>query len=415
MSFLFFLLPLFSFCTLGLSNNENKLKNILLKDYESDTIPRFNQTPVQLKLGIALRAFNNINQIDGTITSNIWLRHWWNDYQLRWNEKDWNISKISLNTNLDSNRPIWTPDIYIYNTAENPLQDLHYSRAIVYSNGNIIWSRPGMMTSTCVFDLSNFPYDQQICNFKFGSWTYHGKELNLSMRQNENVDKTNYQENDGWELIETNAKLDERIYKCCPEPYQSIYYTFKLRRKPGFFVLNIIIPTFATATLMILSLLIPWDSGERISFAITVMLSIIVFLLILSESLPKTNTKPLLSKMLIGLVFFSLFVVFFTVTISTIHSYSKKNKNFCRKLLNLFDKCNLTCKKDRPLNRTNSYINGVDNPDILENNPDNQEDKKKDEELCDRMADILEKIFTSLFFMAFIIYCSVVFTQKPNY
>ena len=55
------------------------------------------------------------------------------------------------------------------------------------------------------------------------------------------------------------------------------------------------------------------------------------------------------------------------------------------------------------------------NPEILENNPDNQDDKKKEEELCDKMADILEKIFTSLFFMAFIIYCCIVFTQKPNY
>ncbi len=67
--------------------------------------------------------------------------------------------------------------------------------------------------------------------------------------------------------------------------------------------LNIIIPTYATASLMIISLVVPWDSGERISFTITVMLSLIVFLLILSESLPKTDAHPLLSKMLIGLTF----------------------------------------------------------------------------------------------------------------
>ena len=68
---------------------------------------------------------------------------------------------------------------------------------------------------------------------------------------------------------------------------------------------------------MIVSLLIPWDSGERISFAVTVMLSI-VFLLILSENLPKTKTKPLLSRMLIGLVFFSLFVVFLQLLLVTL-------------------------------------------------------------------------------------------------
>ena len=138
---------------------------------------------------------------------------------------------------------------------------------------------------------------------------YHSQEVNLSIRQNENIDITNYQENDGWYLEGTKVSVQEKIYNCCPEKYQSIHYYFKIKRKPGF-ILNIIIPTFATATLMILSLLIPWDSGERISFAITVMLSIIVFLLILSESLPKTNTKPLLSRMLIGLVF-SRYLLYF--------------------------------------------------------------------------------------------------------
>ena len=55
---------------------------------------------------------------------------------------------------------------------------------------------------------------------------------------------------------------------------------------------------------MILTLLVPWDSGERISFAVTVLLTIIVFLLIISENLPKSDNKPLLSRMIIGLIYF---------------------------------------------------------------------------------------------------------------
>ena len=386
-------------------NKENILKEKLLTNYVNDVLPYTNSnTSVKLKLGIALRAFNEINQIDGTITSNIWLRHWWNDPKLVWNKTEWGISKISLFTDTDIERSIWVPDIYLYNTAESPMENLHYSRAIIYSNGDIIWSRPGIITSTCHFDLEFFPYDQQTCYLKFGSWTYHAAELDLSTKNNDNMDLSNFQKNEGWDILETNSQLDETLYQCCPEVYQAIYYNFKLRRKPGFFVLNIIIPTFATATLMILSLLIPWDSGERISFTMTVMLSIIVFLLILSESLPKTNTKPLLSRMLIGLVFFSLFVVFFTVVISAIHSYTKNNKQFCRKLMVFLNKFNLNCKKNN-ITRTNSYSNAIRND--TNNDTDIEE--------CNKVVSILENIFTGIFLFSFVVYCLVVFNIKPEY
>ena len=97
----------------------------------------------------------------------------------------------------------------------------------------------------------------------------------------------------------------------CPEEFSDITYNFTLRRKPGYYNLNIVIPTFATAVLMLLSFIVPWDSGERI-YLYYLMLSIIVFLLILSDSLPKTDTRPLLSEMLIGLTFFSFCCIFYS-------------------------------------------------------------------------------------------------------
>ena len=67
-------------------------------------------------------------------------------------------------------------DIYLYNTAEQPLSQLDYSHVSVSYNGYILWSRPGIVVSTCFFDLKDFPYDQQVCELKFGSWSYHGEQ-----------------------------------------------------------------------------------------------------------------------------------------------------------------------------------------------------------------------------------------------
>jgi len=309
------------------------------------------------------------------------------------------------------------------------MENLDYSRAHLYYNGLVSWSRPGIIKSTCKFDLEYFPYDTQHCHLKFGSWVYHKDQLNISVRSGANaIDISNYQENDGWELMNYSTEYSEAKYQCCPEIYPDIKYQLTLRRKPGYYTLNIITPTYATSALMIISLIVPWDSGERISFAITVMLSLIVFLLILSENLPKTDTKPLLSRMLVGLTFFSLFVVFFTVIISALYSYKTNKKNVIIRLYKYIKpdpaETPTETPAETPLNsltpRTNSYNNATGKDDIVINrnvdsaNSDNDSmTSTKSENKYKIMASNLESIFTVIFFFGFIIYSAVMFSLIP--
>ena len=393
---LIILLNLFRF---GYSS-EIQVKKLVFENYTRDILPN---TTVNIKLGIAIRSLNNINQVDGTITSNIWLRHWWNDKNIKWNKSIWNVSKITAYTEPELERSIWTPDIFIYNTAEKPMDELLKTNAIIYSNGDIIWSRPGMIKTSCVFDLENFPFDTQICSYKFGSWSYDTSQINLS-NADFPIDLTNYQSNQEWTIVKTEHYIEEKVYECCAETFQSSFYKITLKRKYGYYVLNIILPTFATSTLMIICLLIPWDSGERISYAVTVMLSIIVFLLILSENLPKTDTKPILSKMLIGLVFFALFIVYSTVFIGIMHDYTNKNSKIAKYIISFLDKYNLSCKIKRKGN------NEADSIDSVESNQSEEELHKKD---CDNLAIIVERICTSFFFIIFVIYCAIIFSLRP--
>ena len=377
-----FLLPLISFISLLPSNTEQILRNDIFEDYSSDTRPSPDTKPIHLEFGIALRAFNAIDQVEGTLSTNVWLRHYWNDIHLRWAPEDYNnITTIAVNTDPEAYHNVWIPDMYLYNTAEKPMDHLDYSRANLYSNGDIIWSRPGLIQSTCTFDLEYFPYDRQTCYLKFGSWVYHKDQMNISIREQPSIDISNYQQSDGWKVLSYNSNYNEMKYSCCPEIYPDITFTFNLERKSGYYDLNIILPTYATASLMIISLLVPWDSGERISFAITVMLSLIVFLLILSESLPKTDSHPLLSKMLVGLTFFSLLVVFFTVIISALYSY-KTNKETPFFQFIRFAKENPVSKRISQVSRRirNSFTNKRANVDLNEVNIEFNETISKLEE-----------------------------------
>ena len=67
--------------------------------------------------------------MEGTLESNIWLRYYWKDNFLKWKPENYNnLTSTVVNTNPELDRNIWTPDIYLYNTAELPLSELDYSK-----------------------------------------------------------------------------------------------------------------------------------------------------------------------------------------------------------------------------------------------------------------------------------------------
>ena len=311
-------MKLIFFCVvliLIVSAQETDIKNQILLNYRKDSLPpiSYNQSSLPVYLGIMIRAINNINHMDGTFKLNIWLRYKWKDERLSWENEEEQTIIMTTDPSLSSS--IWIPDIYLYNTAENPFVDMAYTNALVDSQGNIILSRPGILTSTCSFDLAHFPYDIQTCFLKLGSWSYTTNKIYLHPF-NPVIDISNYQENEEWILENYSAVINEKKYACCSDSFQDITFQLKLRRKSGYYDQNLAIPAFATASLTIFTMLIPWNSGERISYSTTIMLSIIVFLLILSEHLPKSSNKPLLSVMFISLMVYSLCGLIFTLIIS---------------------------------------------------------------------------------------------------
>lgn len=46
-------------------------------------------------------------------------------------------------------------------------------------NGEITWDAPAITKSSCVVDVSYFPFDSQECNLTFGSWTYNGNQVHM--------------------------------------------------------------------------------------------------------------------------------------------------------------------------------------------------------------------------------------------
>nr|QFG74579.1 MAG: neurotransmitter-gated ion-channel ligand binding domain protein [Megaviridae environmental sample] len=315
MKILFFIF--ISFCKgdlVNLSNtsNLNSLKYSLLLKYDRDNIPKQTE-PLDLSLQLELDSINDVSQLEGTVSYNIWLNYNWYDYQLKWDKQYYNIDKLTFNTEPNYETSIWIPDIELINHANFGF-NLKYTRANVYSNGSISWLRPGTLKAICNFDLSKYPYDKQECFLKFKSIAYSKTDINLFTK---NIILDYYKDNSEWELTNTDSYIYNSNFN------NEIYYKFYLTRISSYYNINIIFPLFILGFLNIITVFIPINEGDRISFSITLLLSIIVFLSLVSDSIPKSRQVPFLSKLVISFIVYSFFSIIGIIFICRLNNYIK--------------------------------------------------------------------------------------------
>ena len=87
------------------------------------------------------------------------------------------------------------------------------------------------------------------------------------------------------------------------EAYSEVKFNFYLKRKPLYFMTNLIIPCCLMSVIVLFVFLLPANADEKISLSITVLLSFSVFQLLVVGSMPETSDYvPLISQSLFELM-----------------------------------------------------------------------------------------------------------------
>ncbi|KAJ8015605.1 hypothetical protein DPEC_G00027850 [Dallia pectoralis] len=271
--------------------HQRRLYKELMANYNRLERPVINDSsPILVELGLTLLQIIDVDEKNQVLMTNAWLQLYWTDAYLSWNPE--NYPGIQ-NLRFPSSQ-IWTPDILLYNSADERFDATFHTNVLVNASGYCQYIPPGILKSTCYIDVRWFPFDIQKCDLKFGSWTHNGWLLDLQMLD---VDTSTYIPNGEWDLVGVPAKRNELYYDCCKEPYPDVTFTVTMRRRTLYYCLNLLIPCVLISGLALLVFLLPADSGEKISLGITVLLSLTVFMLLVAEIMPATSDSvPLIAQ-----------------------------------------------------------------------------------------------------------------------
>ncbi|XP_019478597.1 5-hydroxytryptamine receptor 3A isoform X1 [Meleagris gallopavo] len=344
-----------------------RLSDTLLAHYRRGVRPvRDWRTTTTVAIDVMVYAILSVDEKNQVLTTYIWYRQHWTDEFLQWDPAHFdNITQISLPA-----ENIWVPDILI-----NEFVDVGKSPDVPYvyirHHGEVQNLKPIQVVTACSLDIYNFPFDVQNCSLTFTSWLHNSErgglgdgtgaggsvqgtrpplggpsgsgmpcpaacssvptslavhDINLSLwRQPELVkfDRSVFMNQGEWELLYVLSHFQEFSVKSS-DSYAEMKFYVVIRRRPLFYTINLLLPSIFLMVMDIVGFYLPPNSGERVSFKITLLLGYSVFLIIVSDTLPATAV----GTPLIGIYFvvcMALLVISLTETIFIVRLVHKQD------------------------------------------------------------------------------------------
>ncbi|XP_053374233.1 acetylcholine receptor subunit alpha-like [Mercenaria mercenaria] len=289
----------------GTINDTKTLISDLLSDYNINVRPIANQSQaVNVTVQAYIKSIQEFNEVEGKFSFIGALVVMWEDANMIWSPALYgHVYEVTL---LYPN--VWIPELVL----SSPSDDVDslgqkWNRIRYLYNGLAIWVPVDLIESTCSVNIRNYPFDTQKCKTSFNSFGYNDYEVQL-VAATDKFSLDVYQENSLWLIEKTEVKVTETGGS------SQIDLIIHLNRKPSFVIINVVMPILFLSLLNVLVFLLIPESGERVSYCITVLLAIAVFMTIVSDMLPRSSEPvPIISfKLMIDMII-SSFIVFVAI------------------------------------------------------------------------------------------------------
>ncbi|XP_058039668.1 acetylcholine receptor subunit beta isoform X3 [Ahaetulla prasina] len=245
------------------SEVEERLKGQLFQSYSASVLPiRRVSQKVPVRLGMSLSQLISLNEKDEELTTKVYLDQEWIDYRLTWDPAEFEgITSIRLGAD-----EVWLPDIVLMNNNDGGFDIALSVNVLVHHSGRVQWQPPALYRSSCSIQVTYFPFDWQNCTMVFRSYTYDASEITLLHPINEEgqevkeilIYENTFIDNGQWEFQHKPSRKNTHP----GDPlYEDITFYLIIRRKPLFYLINVIIPCILITILAIFVFYLPPDAG----------------------------------------------------------------------------------------------------------------------------------------------------------
>ncbi|KAK3802386.1 hypothetical protein RRG08_034531 [Elysia crispata] len=276
-------------------DDEKSLRTAVLNGYEYKIRPASSVT-VNVKLSLL-----NINLLDvptqqlsvsGWLVFDIpvqrlsvggWLSLSWTDERLVWNTSDYG----GIEDIYDTEAVLWRPEIIVDNSVSN-LGVISDDALLIRATylGEMTWEPPGIFETHCDVDVTYYPFDTQICVVEVTSWAYTLTEVSLEAEES-TINFDDFEKSGEWDVLD--SWTERKILVDGDVNHSEVVFTLKLKRKPAYYVMTILLPVVVTSLLCGLVFMLPVESGEKVGYSLTILLTYSVIITLVASYMPPTS------------------------------------------------------------------------------------------------------------------------------
>ena len=257
-------------------------------------------------VGVIIAAVLNIDDVQQTMTSSTYMSVSWVDPSLSWNTSEHEgVERLIMPVEA-----VWTPLIYIVNSIDKQSIFSYTDVVNVNSNGMVNSLFDRIVVTYCDMDLQRYPYDTQLCPLIFNELIFP-YILNMSLNFVEGLPLSSlFSYSSSWDLT------DQRIDTIDMFGSSILSLSCEVQRKTMFYSVCLVVPLVMTSIMNTLVFLVPLQSGEKVSFLVSIFVSTSVFTSFFTNVMPRgLDSMPKTMKLLLGVIVESLLILLATLLV----------------------------------------------------------------------------------------------------
>ncbi|XP_025076462.1 neuronal acetylcholine receptor subunit alpha-2-like [Pomacea canaliculata] len=273
---------------------------------------------IHLRLEYSVLSLFGTDEMLQTVKTVMFLKLSWLNPALSWNASEHlNITSLEFPSSV-----VWVPRVLLLNSVD--LVDVveTFGKALFADNNGLVTLYMPMFTETvCTMDLTRYPYDQQSCQLIFTVFSSYVRwlvEENNDTQQILNLTDLSTT----WTLVKVNAKIQPL------DKITAVVITLHVKRKTIFYTVCLVLPMIIISCLNTLVFLVPSESGEKMSFFVSIFVSTSVYVSFFTDVMPRgLENVPNVMKLLLGVSIEGMLILLATIFILRRFHQEEKLRN----------------------------------------------------------------------------------------